>query len=353
MTFKFWLRGFDEIRAAFIGFAAFHFSELEPDMTTARPFFVLSRRISLTAQMLGGTMVAALIASASPAAAQATSLEPRVKKLESEMRAVQRKVFPGASDRFFEPEISAPAAAPASTGVSASAPLTDILQRVDTLETQITRLTAQTEENGFKIGQLEKRLLQLEEQAKAAAAAAAAAAPAVTGTSAAGAGASTPRPATPVASSAAAAAPSAERVAAVSKIEKPQSADAGEDAYLYGYRLWEAKFYPEAQAQLRFTLEKHPRHKRSSYTRNLLGRAYLDDGKPSAAAKMFAENYEKEPKGDRAPESLYFLGESLIKLNEKPKACVAFTELAEVYPDVAAGRLSDRLATGRRNAGCK
>ena len=322
-------------------------------MTTARPFLLFPRRFRLSARMLGGTMIAALVASASPAAAQAASLEPRVKKLESEMRAVQRKVFPGASDRFFEPEISAPAATPAPTGVSASAPLTDLLQRVDTLETQITRLTAQTEENGFKIGQLEKRLMQLEEQAKAAAAAAAAPAPVAGAASAApGAGAAA-RPATPAAASAAAAAPSAERVAAVSKIEKPQSADAGEDAYLYGYRLWEAKFFPEAQAQLRFTLEKHPKHKRSSYTRNLLGRAYLDDGKPSAAAKMFAENYEKEPKGDRAPESLYFLGESLIKLNEKAKACVAFTELAEVYPDVAAGRLSDRLAAGRRNAGCK
>lgn len=325
-------------------------------MTIARLSPAFPRRISLSARMLAGTVMAALIASASPAAAQAAPLEPRVKKLESEMRAVQRKVFPGASDRFFEPEISAPAATPTPGGVSASAPLTDLLQRVDTLETQITRLTAQTEENGFKIGQLEKRLLQLEEQAKQAAAAAAAASapPAATvAPSAPGAATATTRPTTPAAATTAAAAPSAERIAAVSKIEKPQSADAGEDAYLYGYRLWEAKFFPEAQAQLRFTLEKHPKHKRSSYTRNLLGRAYLDDGKPSAAAKMFAENYEKEPKGDRAPESLYFLGESLIKLNEKAKACVAFAELAEVYPEVAAGRLSDRLAAGRRNAGCK
>lgn len=325
-------------------------------MMIARISPVFPRRIGRTARLLAGTMVAALIASASPAAAQAAPLEPRVKKLESEMRAVQRKVFPGASDRFFEPEISAPATTPTPNGVSASAPLTDLLQRVDTLETQITRLTAQTEENGFKIGQLEKRLLQLEEQAKqAAAAAAAASAPPATAVtpSAPGAGGATTRPVTPAAATTTAAAPSAERIAAVSKIEKPQSADAGEDAYLYGYRLWEAKFFPEAQAQLRFTLEKHPRHKRSSYTRNLLGRAYLDDGKPSAAAKMFAENYEKEPKGDRAPESLYFLGESLIKLNEKPKACVAFAELAEVYPEVAAGRLSDRLVAGRRNAGCK
>ncbi len=325
-------------------------------MSTRRFSLLCASPLSRSGRLIAGSLIAALMASASPAAAQAASIEPRVKKLETEMRAVQRKVFPGGSDRFFEPEISAPAAAPSTTGTSASAPITDLLQRVDTLENQITRLTAQTEENGFKLGQLEKRLAQLEDKAAQAAAAAVAPVAGTTGAMGAGTGAAPARvtPAAPTtAAGAAAAAPSAERVAAVSRIEKPETTDAGEDAYLYGYRLWEAKFLPEAQAQLRFALDKHPKHKRTSYTRNLLGRSYLDDGKPSAAAKMFAENYEKEPKGDRAPESLYFLGESLIKLNEKPKACIAFAELAEVYPDVAAGRLSDRLASGRRNAGCK
>ncbi|MDM7955384.1 hypothetical protein [Blastomonas sp.] len=325
-------------------------------MSTRRFSPLFARPASQAGRMLAGSLIAALMASATPAAAQAASIEPRVKKLETEMRAVQRKVFPGGSDRFFEPEISAPAAAPNTTGTLASAPITDLLQRVDTLENQITRLTAQTEENGFKMGQLEKRLATLEDKAAQAAAAAAIPAPVLGGTSAgAGAGTGAGAAAGPLASVAttAAAAPSAERIAAVSRIEKPQTSDAGEDAYLYGYRLWEAKFLPEAQAQLRFALEKHPKHKRTSYTRNLLGRAYLDDGKPSAAAKMFAENYEKEPRGERAPESLYFLGESLVKLNEKPKACIAFAELAEVYPDVASGRLSDRLTAGRRNAGCK
>lgn len=304
----------------------------------------VSRPLRLRSHVLLGSVMAAWMATASPGAAQTASIEPRVKKLETEMRAVQRKVFPGGSDRFFEPEIAAPAAAPTTTGTLASAPITDLLTRVETLETQITRLTAQTEENEFKLGQLEKRLVAIEE--KAAQAAAAAAQPA------AATGASAPVAAA-TGGSAAAAAPSAERVAAVSAIQKPQSADAGEDAYLYGYRLWEAKFLPEAQAQLKFTVEKHPKHKRTSHARNLLGRAYLDDGKPSAAARMFAENYEKDPKGERAPDSLYFLGESLIKLNEKPKACVAFAELAEVYPDIASGRLADRLTAGRRNAGCK
>ena len=45
--------------------------------------------------------------------------------------------------------------------------------------------------------------------------------------------------------------PSGDRKTALEAIQKPTSSDPGEDAYLYGYRLWEAKFYPEAQAQLK------------------------------------------------------------------------------------------------------
>ena len=41
-----------------------------------------------------------------------------------------------------------------------------------------------------------------------------------------------------------AAAPPAGRVAAVKAIIKPQTADTAEDEYTYGFKLWEAKFYP-------------------------------------------------------------------------------------------------------------
>jgi len=299
---------------------------------------------------------------AMPAAAQNAPLEPRVKKLEAEMRAVQRKVFPGGSDKFFEPEITAPQTAPQPSGIAASNPLSDLLLRVDSLETQLARITAATEEQRYKQGQLEDRIAALEAKAKAAEAAAAPVLPGsgtatgtapagggVPGGSASGGSVSGGNKAPPIA----VAAPSPERIAAVSAIVKPQSSDAGEDEYIYGYRLWEAKFFPEAQAQLKAMVDKYPKHARISHARNLLGRAYLDDGKPSSAAKVFVENYEKDPRGERAPDSLYFLGEALLKLNEKAKACTAFSELADVYPDVAAGRLADRLAAGRRNAGCK
>jgi TolA-binding protein len=80
-----------------------------------------------------------------------------------------------------------------------------------------------------------------------------------------------------------AAGPSEERIAAVQQITKPQTGDEGDDEYTYGFRLWDAGFYPEAQQQLSRFVERYPEHWRISYGRNLLGRAYLDDGKPDDA----------------------------------------------------------------------
>jgi hypothetical protein len=70
----------------------------------------------------------------------------------------------------------------------------------------------------------------------------------------------TPKPATTTA----AAAPPASRVAAVRAIEKPQTNDPADDEYSYGFRLWEAKFYPEARQQLKMFVDKYPRHSRVS-----------------------------------------------------------------------------------------
>jgi TolA-binding protein len=147
--------------------------------------------------------------------------------------------------------------------------------------------------------------------------------------------------------------PTAARTNAVAAIERPATGDAFEDGYSYGYRLWEGKFYPEAQVQLQDTVSKYPKHKRASYARNLLVRAWLDDGKPATAVKIFYDNYKNDPKGDRAPESLYFLGDALTDLGKAPEACEAYGQLASAYPSEATGRLASRLADGRKKAKCK
>jgi TolA-binding protein len=147
--------------------------------------------------------------------------------------------------------------------------------------------------------------------------------------------------------------PNPARIAAVAAIERPASGDAFEDGYNYGYRLWEAKFYPESQVILEEIVAKFPKHKRASYARNLLGRAWLDDKKPATAVKVFYENYKADPRGDRAPDSLLFLGSALTDLGKAAEACEAFGELAKAYPDAATGRLAERLTSSKTRAKCK
>lgn len=147
--------------------------------------------------------------------------------------------------------------------------------------------------------------------------------------------------------------PNSARSAAIAAIKSPATGNIFEDGYNYGYRLWEAKLYPEAQATLEETLAKFPKHERAGYARNMLGRAWLDDQKPATAARVFYDNYKADPRGARAPDSLFFLGSALTDLGKATEACEAFSELAMTYPDVATGRLADRLKSGKIRAKCK
>lgn len=294
--------------------------------------------------LLGG----AALMLALPIAAQDANIDGRVGKLEKEMRAVQRQVFPNGAGKFLEPDIQSPnAPKPTSSSSTATA---DLLARVDALETQLATLTGQVEQQGNAARSMDTRLKALEAQWKAQAEPIANATPspvAATPTP----NAAKPKPATvPVATTAK---PSAARTAAVAAIEKPSSGDGFEDGYSYGYRLWEAKFYPEAQGTLEETVTKYPKHKRASFARNLLGRAWLDDKKPATAVKVFYDNYKNDPRGERAPESLFFLGSALTDLGKTAEACEAYGELAKAYPDAASGRLAERIVDGKTRAKCK
>lgn len=308
-----------------------------------------------------------------PAAAQtaprtAETAAQQLRRMDAEIKALQRKVFPGGDGKFFSPEITAGATTAVPVGTPATSPVTDILARMDSLEAQLARLTAQVEEDHNRLGKLEAQLAALQATTSPAPAPASAAqspttspAPATGATIAANTAAMTgiaPAPATsapkpaPKPTAAPAAQPPADRVAAVRAIVKPQTADAGDDEYSYGFRLWEAKFYPEAQQQLLIFLDKYPRHSRISYGRNLLGRAYLDDGKPNTAATYFVQNYNADPAGARAPDSLLYLAVAMNQLKQTDKACVALAELAEKFPAVVSGRLSADHARIRAGIRC-
>lgn len=309
----------------------------------------------------------AAFALSASAVAQDANIDGRVGKLEKEMRAVQRQVFPAGAGKFIAPDIQSPTTAQPENASTTSA-TSDLLVRVDALEAQLATLTGQVEQQGNNMRGLEARLKILEAQLASAqlasapqetevpATAQATTAPSVLPTAAPAPAAVTVKPKPVVAAAkpaATAAKPSAARVAAVAAIERPATGDAFDDGYTYGFRLWEAKFYPEAQATLEETLKAYPKHRRASFLRNLLGRAWLDDKKPATAVKVFYDNYKADPRGERAPDSLFFLGSALTDLGKTAEACEAYGELTRAYPDVASGRLAERVTAGKTRAKCK
>lgn len=313
-----------------------------------------------------GLALAAVPAMSTVAHAQSASVpgettEARVRRLEAEVRALQRKVFPDGAGRTFGPEITAaaPAATPPPPTVG-STPLTDVLSRLDAVEAQLRQVTAATEENQNHLSKLDSRVSALETAAAPppapagtpidpAAAPTATPAPRPAGGAPAKTSAAQPKPssATP-----APATPSPDRVAAVAAIEKPSTSDKAADEYIYGFRLYDAKFYPEAQAQLTKFVTAYPKAKQISLARNLLGRAYLEDGKPGTAAQWFLQNYLGDKQGERAPDSLLYLGVAMTRINDTKRACGAFAELRDSYPDQIAGRLKGAYESAIKGVKC-
>ncbi len=301
----------------------------------------------------------ATLACAAPGFAQAPSAtELRVGKLEKEMKAVQRVVFPGGAP--LQPEIGGTTGLATAAGSPATTPVADLTARIDALEKGLASLTGQTETNGNRVRLAEESIKRLEARMAALEGTGTPApTPAVGGPATAPAKPvvvavkpSVERPATPAPARPAAVKVDPGRKAAVAAVEMPATGDATEDAYSYGYRLYAAKFYPEAAVKLKEFVAKYPSHKRASYAQNLLGRAYYEDGKPALASVAFYDNYQKMPKGERAPESLYWLGQALTKLKKLPDACKVYDELNEVYGAKLSADLKAKAVKGRADAKC-
>jgi TolA-binding protein len=129
--------------------------------------------------------------------------------------------------------------------------------------------------------------------------------------------------------------------------------DPGEDAYSTGYHLWADGDYAGAVKSLTAFTAQYPNHKRVSWARNLIGRALLEENQPRAAAEAFLANYRSDPGGGRAQDSLYYLGQSLMKLNQPGQACKAYAELESVYGSKVRPEIKSMLPKAKADAGCQ
>ncbi|MBC9034713.1 hypothetical protein IAG41_20175 [Sphingomonas sp. JC676] len=319
--------------------------------------------------VMAAAVLAAMGVSGTAAAQTAiVTVEGRVDRLEREMRAVQRKIFPGGAGKTVEAQIT-PETSTVVPGSPVDTPLADLTQRVGALEGQIQQMTGQIEQDQNRLRLLEEafnaykratdtRLATLETASRPPAGDAMGDASGTTVIDA-------PLPviAKPVdkpftrvvpAADKPAAKPTGPRAEQVAAIEKPNSGDPAEDGYAYGFRLWQAKLYPEARRELEAVATKYPTHRRASYAQNLLGRAYLDAGAPSLAAVAFYENYKKNPNGERAGDSLYYLAQALTKL-KKPSSeiCKVYTELTQLYGERLNAEMKAGVAQGRAANKCQ
>ena len=294
-------------------------------------------------------LVSSALVAGTPVLAQDSATTLRVDKLEKEMKAVQRKVF--GVGGVVEPDLSP--TTPVQTDSGSAAPITDLTARVDALEAQLAKLTGSVEQNSFKLRQLENRIAAL--SAPAATSGTPTSEPLPTSststttpaTNAQPKPAVTAKPAPPVAAK-----PSDARLAKVKAVEIPSTGNAAEDAYTYGYRLWDAKLYPEAQVQLQKVVKTYPTYGRMSFARNLLGRAYMDDGQNENAVHAFYDNYKTQPNGERAADSLMYLGMTFAKMKNKQASCTSFTELFKNYGDTMNAGLKAQATAERTKAGC-
>ena len=304
---------------------------------------------------LAASAAAALVPSVAFAQRQAPATpEQRIDRLERQVQQVQRQVFPKGRPVDTAGFSDDPAASQSS--------VVSLDQRLNSLEKQMSDLIRQSEENGNRLRTLEGGLTQMKtdqeqrisaiEQKMSEAAAAAPvqappAAPAATPPA-------KPKPGTkptPPKKTAENQVPAEGGPAPVGAAGVP-AVDEGEDAYSQGFRLWDAGQYDQAIAQLKSFVAAYPRHRRVSYANNLIGRAFLDKGDARDAAAVFLSNYRGNPNGERAADSLYYLGQAVMKLGQPGQACKAYAEFDAIYGAKARTDLKKQVADAKAQAQC-
>ncbi len=280
-----------------------------------------------------------------PAAAQRREATPeqRIERLEKQVRQVQGRIFTKGQPADTAGFIDDPAATQAS--------VTTLITRLDAVERQLAEMTRLSEENGNRIAVMEADLARLRAEQdrrlrtlETAPTGGSAAVPADNqasddGTTSAATG--------PVTES------SRPDPAGDPVLIAESGPEAGaEQAYDRGFRLWTARQYDAAIKALDEMVKTYPNHRRVSWANNLAGRAMLDKGQPRAAAERLLANYRRDAKGERAQDSLFYLGQALVKLGQPGQACKAYGELEDVYGASLRAPLRKDLAGAKAAAKC-
>lgn len=259
-------------------------------------------------------------------------------------------------------------------------PQSDVLLRLDQLESQVRTLTGEVERLSFQLQQMQQLMLQAGVSLPQTGAAPAGqpggdplAAPGATGSAALGVppqtlgtlggadAAGTGTGAAPPAPGDAGGGPidlSALNRGVPSSGQQPQSpgtaastGGAAQAAFDNARALYIGERFLEAESEFRRFVETYPEDPRIGEAQYWIGESLLRRGDHRAAANAFLESYTDDPDGPKAPESLLQLGVSLEGMGEVEAACSSYEELLGTYPN-APESVQQRARERRGAAGC-
>jgi tol-pal system protein YbgF len=261
-----------------------------------------------------------------------SAVDDRLSRIERDIDTLSRSVFKGQRP-------------PTGALASGNRAIQDQLEaRLNQLEQDLRDLTAKVEEQGFGARQTQQamtdligRLSALEQRQGAGAAPttsatpAAVTAPMVT---------NWPERANPN-EPAPAAAPSVEPLGTLSTnlTNDPTAAPAANDpTFMYenALELLKQRDYGLAEKSLNDFLRTFPNHNLAPNARYWLGETYFVQDRFDQAARVFAEGYQKFPKGPKAADNLLKLGLSLAAQRKTDDACVALKQIAKDFPNGSA-----------------
>ena len=282
----------------------------------------------------------------------------RLDRLERDMNMLQRQVYRGTS----------PGGAPVPMSPADTQAAVNSEVRFGQLDDQMRNITGQIEQLTNDVAQLKRRLDTLSSdvdqrltalehgQGGAAAAAAPPSGSAsdpralATATPPKGAGAN---PAEPASQSGTLGQIGGDKTATPARAAAPPppSGSTPQEQYNYAFGLLRQANYPAAEQSLRAFVQQHPNDPLAGNAQYWLGETYYVRQDYTNAAAVFAEGYQKYPKGGKAADNLLKLGMALGQLGQKADACRAFARLDRDFPG-APGNVKERAADEKKRLAC-
>lgn len=123
------------------------------------------------------------------------------------------------------------------------------------------------------------------------------------------------------------------------------------ERYAFARKLLFTQQFDKAEVALREFVESHPDDPLVANARYWLGETYYVRHDFRTAAIVFAEGYQQDKTGKKAPDMLLKLGMALANMGNVEDACRSFAELTKAFPD-APEHIKQGVARQRRNSSC-